>query len=290
LKEYFIENNFSFSKFFFIFLLCNSGCSWLFFYPTQNYIITPEQLGFNYKDLKVVTDTGTTLRGWDITSKDLVSNKKPVIIYFHGNAQNISIHLFQIEWLVRKNFRVILFDYSGFGKSGGVANPLNIVEDGKSIITELVKNVISPDRPIIIYGQSLGGYVALGSVAGLSKNISDKIKLIIIESTFFSFQSIARDTLSKIYLPFILKWPIAMLVGFYPNNCTHIKKIPKKVELLLIHGKSDTIIPPEHSKLLLNCANDDTELWLIEGRDHLEIFNTELERIALTDKISSISK
>lgn len=117
-------------KFIFKFLLLIStiSCTNLIYYPDRYLWGDPRVHGFNYHEYFVPSFDGTKLLFWDVQSKK--NDPENLILYFHGNAQNISSHIFNLLWLAENTSDIIIFDYRGYGLSEGMPYPRGLVEDG----------------------------------------------------------------------------------------------------------------------------------------------------------------
>ena len=89
---------------------------------------------------------------------DRTNKNTKTIIYSHGNATDIgAMNLMQC--LLAKGLRanVLMYDYSGYGASGGVPLEANTYRDIKLVYQWVTDNVTNGDESkIIVYGQSVG--------------------------------------------------------------------------------------------------------------------------------------
>ena len=86
----------------------------MIFYPVRSVVETPNNWGLQYEDVTIDTDDGVSLNGWYIPHAE--SNR--VLLFFHGNAGNISHRRESIEIFHNLNLNVFIIDYRGYGKSG----------------------------------------------------------------------------------------------------------------------------------------------------------------------------
>jgi uncharacterized protein len=84
-----------------------SGCSNLFFYPERELVVTPKELNIRFEEVSVPLPDNGTLHGWYLPAE---GKEIGTLLFFHGNAQNISYHLASVYWLPKENFSVFLFD------------------------------------------------------------------------------------------------------------------------------------------------------------------------------------
>jgi len=112
-----------------------------------------------------------------------VNENTKTIIYSHGNATDIGA-MFPIQVILALSLRchVVVYDYSGYGESGGVPDEQNTYLDIEAVYDYVLNNVADkkPEN-VILYGQSVGSgpccYLA-------SKN--DQIGGMVLHSPFTS--------------------------------------------------------------------------------------------------------
>ena len=78
-----------------IFLIISSlfllqACTHMFFYPQKQLIRTPKDVGINYEDVNFKSRDGMALHGWYLPAEEKAWG---TVLFFHGNAENISTHL-----------------------------------------------------------------------------------------------------------------------------------------------------------------------------------------------------
>lgn len=126
----------------------------LIFFPSRTTRSLPRDT--NLKEVSFNTQDGVTLNGWFIDNK---SDK--TIIFFHGNGGNIYSNQERITAFNALGVNALMFDYRGYGKSyGSIKKEENIYKDGEAAYQYILSRGIKPEN-IIIWGQSLGGAVAI---------------------------------------------------------------------------------------------------------------------------------
>lgn len=78
--------------------------------------MTPDQLGLDYRDIYFSSSDNLQLHGWWFPAEE---KSNALILFLHGNAQNISTHSAAVYWLTRHQYDVFIFDYRGYGLSQG---------------------------------------------------------------------------------------------------------------------------------------------------------------------------
>lgn len=251
----------------FISVLLALACAYLssiaqnyFYYPEKQYLWgTPEDDGLVYEEITFQSSDNLTLHGWFVPA--LTQGKestKGTVILVHGNAANISNHWHMANWLPQKGFNVFLFDYRGYGYSEGKPSFKGTTEDTIHAIQYIrTRPDIDPDRLLVI-GQSLGGNNAIAAIAALSAQEKQSICAVVIDSTFFSYSSIANDKLSG----------AGLLINDAYSARQHIQEITP-IPSLFIHGTADQVIPYSHTQRLFEIAPEPKALIIISGGRHI---------------------
>ena len=245
----------------FVFLL---AASFYFFYPKiENFFIfypdrsletDPANWGLNYEEVSFEAGDGTKLHGWFFP----LPGKGPFILFCHGNAGNISHRIENVKLLLDYGLQVFIYDYRGYGRSGGRPSETGLYQDGLAAYDYLVeRKEILPDR-IIPFGRSLGAAVAMEIATRRD------IRSIIIESAFTSTKDMAKNMfLFQLLSPFL---------PHHYNNLGKIKSIT--VPKLIIHGKTDEIVPFRMGQRLYRAASAPKYFFPIHGAGHNDTYFT----------------
>ncbi len=217
----------------------------LLYFPDKTLVANPGHLGCKFEEIEFITVDNVKLHGWYIPS----DSAKYTLLFFHGNAGNISHRLESIKQFHDLDLNVLIFDYRGFGKSDGKPSEQGTYLDADAAWNFLVKEKNIKQDKIIIFGRSLGAAVAC--------HLSMKTEpvALIMESAFLSVPELA----AQIY-PFL---PVRWLSRFNYNNGKSIQKI--NCPTLIIHSPKDEIIPFSHGKKLFSLANKPKQFLEIYG-------------------------
>lgn len=236
-----------------------TGCvQSMFYYPDRVRYETPDALGLRYEAVQFASADGTRLSGWFIpaASRQNPKDAKGTVVHFHGNAQNMSAHWRFVAWLPKQDFNVFVFDYRGYGESEGKPEPKGVFEDSNAALDHVrTRADVDPER-LFVFGQSLGG---TNAVAAVGSGNRAGVKAAAIESTFYSYSSIASE-----------KLPGAGLLVSDDYAASKYIAAVSPIPLLLIHGTADAVIPYSHSRRLLEAAREPKRLIEVAGAAHLE--------------------
>lgn len=203
----------------------------LIFFPSKERFDIPEST--NLKEIYIKTKDGVKLNAWFLDNK---SDK--TVIFFHGNGGNIFYNQERLKIFNELGINAIMFDYRGYGKSEGtIQTEDDLYKDANAIYDYVISQGVS-ETDIIIWGQSLGGAIAIN----LAQN--KNIYAAIMESTFYSMDEMA----SKQY------WflPTRYISKFHFKSNEKISNIVAPV--LIIHSINDEMIDFSNGRKLFDQA------------------------------------
>ena len=235
-------------------------CEHFFYYPNAKVYSTPAERGLKFEPVEFTSKDGTRLTGWFLPA---VGQAKGTIVHCHGNAQNMTAHWLFAEFLPRKQFNLLVFDYRGYGKSEGSPARAGTIEDARAALDYVLsRRDVDPER-VALFGQSLGGAIAVVAAAE-----DKRVKALLIESAFSSYQSAAAHALRSNPLTYLFSWPLSRaLIRSGRDPIDHIAAISPR-PVLVIHGAADRIVPCDMSRELHEAAGEPKELWIVEGAGH----------------------
>jgi len=240
-----------------------SGCAGLFFYPQKELLRTPDQIGLEYEDVSFTSTDGTHLHGWFLPAQQDV---KGTIVFYHGNAENISTHIGAVYWLPAAGYNVFLFDYRGYGSSGGRASIKGVHEDARAALQYVHDRADVDPQRLVLFGQSLGGAIAIYTAA----TTDIPLAVVVVESAFSDYHKITREKFADFFLTWPLQWPLSYTVTDRYSPVKVVADITSP--LLIIHGDADTVVPVEHAYDLYQAATGDKTLWIVKGGGHTAAF------------------
>lgn len=108
---------------------------------------------------------------------------------FHGNAGNIGHRVpIGIKLQQDNDCNVLMLEYRGYGASTGKPDEKGLMIDAQAGLQYIRDRLDMKDTRIVVYGQSLGGALAIQLVAS---NRGDKrIAGLILENTFTSIRKL----------------------------------------------------------------------------------------------------
>ncbi len=217
------------------------------FYPEtgREIVATPTQLGLPFEDLQLKTSDGISLHGWFIPA----AQPRGTVLFLHGNAGNISHRLDSVQMFHRLGYSMLIFDYRGYGNSGGTPTEQGTYLDADAAWRYLAEQRHIPSCRIVLFGESMGGAIAAWLAA------REKPAALVIASGFTSVPDMAQHIYP--YLP--VKW----LARIRYDTREYLRSVTAPV--LIAHSPQDEIVPYSHGQALFAAANPPKQFLELAG-------------------------
>lgn len=175
------------------------------------------------------------------------------VLVSHGNGGNLSHRAHLMFDLHRHLGRsVLLYDYPGYGKSGGRPSEAGCYASGEAAFQWLTKTRGFPEKRIVLLGESLGG----GPATELATRHDAEV--LVLAYTFTSLPAVAKR-----FHPWL---PCETLMS---NRFDNLAKIPRvKLPIFIAHGTADEVIPYAHGEALYAAANEPKQFHPMPGFTH----------------------
>lgn len=176
---------------------------------------------------------------------------KGVILYFHGNAGDLSRWGEIVLPFVEMEYDVLVMDYRKYGKSTGEISEEALYQDAQLFYNYLESKYITDD--IIIYGRSLGASIATQLA---SKNQAQKL---LLETPFYSLLDAAQGR-----FPFL---PLKQLLRYEMPSHKFIREV--QCPIRIFHGTDDTVVSYASGKKLFDAIpQSDKKMYTIPEGNH----------------------
>lgn len=232
---------------------------------------------YDYQTIQIKSDFDYNLHG--LWFQNGPSKKTMIIV--HGYTYNHYGSIKYMDMFIKRGFNVLLYDHRYHGKSGGKNCSFGYYEkyDLKNCV-DWVKNKVGQESFIATHGESMGAATTLMHAA-----IDDRVDLLIadcpFESVYEQFKYRLKVeyhlppfpvlTISNLFTRFFIKASYGQISPL--NLVKHIK-----CPTLFIHGKDDAYIPCEHSQNLYEAKTGFKKIYLVDGADHAESYQTDKSR------------
>ena len=220
-------------------------------------LLHPKKLAKDYhfdfprcEEFYVVVAPEIKINALRFPTKDSAS--KGVVLYFHGNADNMARWGEHATQFTERGYDVVMYDYRGFGKTNGRLDEKNFLFDAHYIFDDLSRRY-NPDK-IVLYGRSLGCGAAI-KVAS-----ENPVKKLILETPYYSIPDIVFSHLPIFPFQYVLEFNVNAYEWLPKVNC----------EIHVFHGTDDKIVPYSQSIKLLSSTNRnlDKTLTTLQGGHH----------------------
>jgi len=194
---------------------------------------------------------------------------KGVVLYFHGNRQNIERYAEYAQNFTRHGFECWMVDYPGYGKSTGEITQENM----QTMAFQFYKMARAKyDKgSIVIYGKSLGT-----GIAAYLASVQD-CKQLILETPYYSMASLARR-----YAPFM---PVNQLIKMNFTTGDYFKNITAPITIF--HGLQDEVIPFSNAMKLIPGMKKGDRFVPIPGGRHNDLPSKKIYQAMLDSLLSS---
>ena len=220
----------------------------LIFYPnipSRELTANPADIGLEYETVSINTSDQIILHGWFIPA----SEERMVLLFFHGNAGNISHRLDSLKIFHDLGFSTLIIDYRGYGSSQGDISEHGTYLDAEAAWKYLTEAKNIPSQKIVVFGRSLGAAIAADIAAKYTAGA------LILESAFTS----VPDMAAKLYPIF----PVRLLSRYQYNTKKSLSSA--NCPVLIIHSPGDEIIPFENGLQLYRSAREPKRMLEIQG-------------------------
>jgi alpha-beta hydrolase superfamily lysophospholipase len=222
----------------------------------SSYAVSTRIIPDSVREFVSLRSMGNAIYGFYVRSSGANSDK--TILYCHGNRESIEAYWDRVELLYQGGYNVFIFDYQGFGMSGGEASEEALYADGRAALAYVTSRPDVSPRNLLYYGYSLGAVVAINLAAG-----STQPSVLVCESPFASGEAVLQSgTLIDIPGQIALK-------GKFDNAAT-IRQV--RAPFLLFHGTDDRFVDIEkNGQVVFDNANEPKKFIRVSGAGHTTV-------------------
>lgn len=178
------------------------------------------------------------------------------VLYLHGNDDDVSAAVREVQPLRDLGLAVLLVDYRGFGRSdGGFPSEARVYQDAEAAWDYLVSERGLAPAAVVIYGHSLGGAVAIE----LARRHPEAAGLV-VESSFTSIADMARlDRRYKLL-------PVDLFLNQRFDSLAKVGAL--RLPVLYLHGSADELVPFAMGQRLFDASGGAKRFVAIPGGRH----------------------
>ncbi len=221
----------------------------LLYHPTATRI-PPAQAGLpEAQEVVLTTSDGEKLIAWHVPPR----GDKPVVIYFHGNAEIVAWRAKFHRATIADGTGLIALNFRGYGGSTGTPTEDGLHRDAQAAYEFAAARY--PAGRIVLWGQSLGTGVAV-------RLASEKpVGKLILASPYTS----TADVAASLY-PWV---PVRWLMKDQLRSDERIGAV--HVPLLIMHGALDDVVPIRFGERLFALANEPKRLIRYDKAGHNDL-------------------
>lgn len=231
----------------------------MLYFLQEKIIFLPSELPQDYiysfsepfEEFFLTAEDGAKLNGLHFKCE----NPKGVILYFHGNAGDLSRWGEIAIFFAQKKYDVIVMDYRTYGKSTGKLSEAALFKDAQLFYDYALENYNEDE--LIVYGRSLGCSIATYTA---SKNEPTKL---VLEAPFYNLLQVAQKRFPVLPVKWLLKYK------FESNKYITAVTCPTTI----FHGTEDAVVPYESGKRLFRLATGKKEFITVKGGGHNDLIN-----------------
>ncbi len=231
-----------------------------------------EDFGISSEKMTIETSDGINI----VVHEVLTQNPKAVIIFLSGIYNpSVTAYFGHAKSLQENGYGSLLLEMRAHGESEGDEIGLGFKEhyDVKAVV-DYIKSVDKyKDVPIVVWGTSMGGAVAINSFGQI-----EEIDGLIGMSAYSSWEDVFADTMINMGIPKIiakiekqfLKLYMAFKYGFDAFNISPKNQITRigQRPALIVHSSEDDEVPVENFNRIMENAPKHVEHWIREGNLH----------------------
>jgi fermentation-respiration switch protein FrsA (DUF1100 family) len=204
------------------------------------------------QDVTLRSADGTAIHAWWCPTENW-DPAQGAMLFCHGNAGNLSHRREAVrDWQAQLEQAVLIFDYPGYGRSEGQPSEASCYAAADCAYDWLVGTMQLPPERLLVYGESLGGGVAV-ELASRRPH-----RALILEKTFTSVPDVAQK---------VFPWlPVRWLMR---NRFDNLQKVGRcRQPIFFAHGTADSLVPFSQGQRLFDAANEPKRFFRLEGADH----------------------
>jgi fermentation-respiration switch protein FrsA (DUF1100 family) len=218
------------------------------YYPSRALAADPSSAGLPFRDVTFAAADGIPLHGWLIPGR-----ARTTLLYSHGNGGNIGDRVRIAQLLVEQlGVGVFMYDYRGYGRSGGAPSEAGLVSDAVGARAALLREGVAAEH-VVYFGRSLGSAVTVDLA------LAHPPRGVVLESPFASVRAMGNTVLPGAGYLFRTRWDSLGKIGGL------------RAPLLVIHGEADEVVPFAQGQALFAAAPEPKTFLTLHGSRHYDL-------------------
>ncbi|MGG9960305.1 alpha/beta hydrolase [Ferruginibacter sp. SUN106] len=244
------------------------------FYLQEYILFKPEKFAANhvfhfnvpFQEMKIPFNETDTMSMVKFFPGDSI--RKGVVLYFHGNKQNIERYAKFVNVFTKNGYEVWMEDYPGYGKSTGNRTEEKLYRQALEL-QHMALSRFGKDS-IILYGKSLG--------SGIAAYVASQTdcKRLILETPYYS--------IPDVFAAYAFMYPTQRMITYKIPTNKYLQQV--KYPITIFHGTNDWVIPYRCASKLKSVLKPTDEFITIEEGTHHNLATFDLYK----QKLDSLLK
>jgi len=217
----------------------------LLYRPVREVISSPADRNLAYEEVVFQSSDGVRLTGWYIPA----AGARFTVLFCHGNGGNIMHVLESVTLFHEMELNCLVFDYRGYGNSGGKPTEAGTYIDARAAFDWLIRVKRVHSQEIVVCGRSLGGSVASHLAAQV------RPAGLAVEGAFTSFPDIGARR-----YPYL---PVRRFARFRYDTLAYVRAV--RCPVMVVHSRDDKLVPFDQAVRLFEAANEPKQFVEIAG-------------------------
>lgn len=210
----------------------------------------PHAVGRRVTRVEVPVAGGLALTGWLARSTEAGSSRLPLVIYFGGNAEEVS---WMAEMSVKfPGWALLAVNYRGYAGNPGQPGEAAMVADAVALYDWAATRADVDPQRVVAIGRSLGSGVAVRLAA------ARRLAGVVLVTPYDSLRAVAQRLYRFVPVGLLLRHPF--------DSLAHAGRID--TPMLALVAAEDTLIPPDHARRLFEAWRGPRTWALIPRADH----------------------
>ena len=261
----------------------------LIYVPTRAERITVDESGLDSSsvhDILVPTEDGLELHGWHVLASGRACRTRAecdaelqrgrlLVLFFHGNGGDRRGRIIDSLIFAGAGADVFVIDYRGYGENAGSPSEDGLAADARALWKYATQERRVPPERIVLYGESLGGGVAVPLCADLCQAGTPPAGLV-LRSTFTSLPDTAAHHFPWLPVRLLLVDRFASIDRIAEVTCPNLH----------IHGTRDQVVPFALGRRLFEAAPAKSSSGIpkrfieLAGADHNDVLFVARDKFA----------
>lgn len=219
----------------------------------------PEHFGVTAQPFQTSGKSSESISG--LLLKAAAGKRLGTVMFFQSLHYNLQFHIPQVAFLCRGGWNVLMFDYAGFGLSGGRPRLDGLIDDAQAAYSWWKSHTEMHDN-LFLFSQGFG----CGPALQFYQKHEEQVKGIVLESAYASKKGWAKDR----WGPVIGDFAASQVTAQSPDPVSILPFV--KVPLLMIFPERDNYIHANERKAVMNALPKKAQTWIVPNAKFLSIF------------------